>query len=180
MCRCCCCWGCYLYTCVRLLRAFPFLLIAEIFLFVYFFQRRFFSFLLLRFLCNPKPSSESSKPPLFFLSRHIQIRASIVDKPSKRVRFYSSSSPSKEQQKKRLKGDLTHFRTTTNAHAHERIKKYVCAKSFDFDLVCFLFFGFNYQKVKRKKMIVLRSFIFTCSRCFREKESDRASFHVLP
>jgi len=146
---------------------------------VYFFQRRFFSFLLLRFLCNPKPSSESSKPPLFFLSRHIQIRASIVDKPSKRVRFYSSSSPSKEQQKKRLKGDLTHFRTTTNAHAHERIKKYVCAKSFDFDLVCFLFFGFNYQKVKRKKMIVLRSFIFTCSRCFREKESDRASFHVL-
>jgi len=162
------------------LRAFPFLLFAEIFLFVYFFQRRFFSFLLLRFLCNPKPSSESSKPPLFFLSRHIQIRASIVDKPSKRVRFYSSSSPSKEQQKKRLKGDLTHFRTTTNAHAHERIKKYVCAKSFDFDLVCFLFFGFNYQKVKRKKMIVLRSFIFTCSRCFREKESDRASFHVLP
>ena len=25
-------------------------------------------------------------------------------------------------------------------------------------------------------MFVLRSFIFTCSRCFREKESDRASF----
>jgi len=150
MCWCCCCWGCYLFTCVRLLRAFPFSLVCWdlSFLFVYFFQRRFFFFFLA--FCktlNPHPNL----PNLLFL---FLVTSKSAHRSSINLRnaFDSIVLPRVERATKETsKGDLTHFRTTTNAHAHERIKKYVCAKSFDFDLVCFLFFGFNYQKVKREK-----------------------------
>jgi hypothetical protein len=117
---------------------------------VFFFSKGvFFSIFFLAFCktLNPHPNL----PNLLFL---FLVTSKSAHRSSINLRnaFDSIVLPRVERATKETsKGDLTHFRTTTNAHAHERIKKYVCAKSFDFDLVCFLFFGFNYQKVKREK-----------------------------
>ena len=155
-------------------RAFPFLSLCEIFLFVYFFffqsafVRFFFSFKWLFDTLNPHPNLTNLLSPS--LTSH-PIHASIVVLKTFETRsILEFFLPSKEL-KKNVQVRRFHSLAPLLTHnAHERVKKYVRAKSIDFDLVCFLFFGFNYQKVREKNDCFEKLYLYAFSLFSRKRE----------